>query len=239
MDKTVNAVKRFQKTIGVEADGVATASLQEKIFASDAPKYQAPAATAQPEATQKPQSEYQKLQPGDSGNAVKKLQKRLKELGYFEGNVAGNYKDLTTQAVKDFQTAIGVEADGIATAALQERLFADDAPAKEASVSYTELKYGDTGAEVKNLQKRLKELGYFEGDIGGNYLEKTQNAVELFQSAAGSRLTALPAAAFRNCCSQRMRPPEMRWDNRVQGRRLFRCRRAAPSLIQWEDRGLS
>ncbi len=197
LDKTVNAVKRFQKTIGVEADGVATASLQEKIFANDAPKYQAPAATAQPEATQKPQSEYQKLQPGDSGNAVKKLQKRLKELGYFEGNVAGNYKDLTTQAVKDFQTAIGVEADGIATAALQERLFADDAPAKEASVSYTELKYGDTGAEVKNLQKRLKELGYFEGDIGGNYLEKTQNAVELFQSAAGLKIDGVASSSLQ------------------------------------------
>lgn len=47
------------------------------------------------------------------------------------------------------------------------------------------LKYGDTGEEVKKLQRRLKELGYFAGDIGGNYLNKTKASVEFFQQDAG------------------------------------------------------
>ena len=52
----------------------------------------------------------------------------------------------------------------------------------------TELKYGDKGEAVKALQRRLKELGYFSGEIGGNYLEQTQAAVRAFQSTA--KLTA-------------------------------------------------
>ena len=42
--------------------------------------------------------------------------------------------------------------------------------------------YGCAGEEVKNIQRRLKELGYFNGSIGGNYLTKTEKAVKDFQS---------------------------------------------------------
>ena len=45
-----------------------------------------------------------------------------------------------------------------------------------------ELQYGDTGEPVKLLQTRLKELGYFSGSIGGNYLAQTRTAVLSFQS---------------------------------------------------------
>lgn len=36
---------------------------------------------------------------------------------------------------------------------------------------------------MKKLQRRLKQLGYFDGDIGGNYLTKTTKAVKEFQAA--------------------------------------------------------
>ena len=45
-----------------------------------------------------------------------------------------------------------------------------------------ELRYGDTGDAVKMLQQRLKDLGYFSGTVGGNYLDQTRSAVMLFQS---------------------------------------------------------
>lgn len=45
--------------------------------------------------------------------------------------------------------------------------------------------YGDTGENIERIQRRLKALGYFDGNIGGNYLTKTQMAVEAFQEAAG------------------------------------------------------
>ena len=46
----------------------------------------------------------------------------------------------------------------------------------------SELRYGDTGDAVKQLQQRLKDLGYFTGTVAGNYLDQTRNAVMLFQS---------------------------------------------------------
>ncbi len=74
--------------------------------------------------------EYATLQYGDKGDAVKKLQARLKELGYFSGSVAGNYLAQTQAAVKAFQSANGMTADGIATPEVQKKLFANTAASK-------------------------------------------------------------------------------------------------------------
>jgi metacaspase-1 len=51
---------------------------------------------------------------GSSGPAVEQLQQRLKALGYFSGVVDGRYGALTYSAVKRFQEANGLTADGIA-----------------------------------------------------------------------------------------------------------------------------
>lgn len=53
------------------------------------------------------------LRNGDKGDDVKELQTALKTLGYFNGDIGGNYLTLTTQAVKAFQKANGLEVDGI------------------------------------------------------------------------------------------------------------------------------
>jgi uncharacterized protein YgiM (DUF1202 family) len=63
-----------------------------------------PSPTPAPTATPSP---YQQLSPGDTGNAVKKMQTRLKALGWFGGTIGGNYLTRTTQAVKDFRTRRG------------------------------------------------------------------------------------------------------------------------------------
>ncbi len=86
-----------------------------------------PEATPVPTPTRVPvQSEdgYTTLQEGDSGTEVKRLQTRLKELGYFTGTPLGNYKTLTIAAVKAYQKAMGMEANGIATPELQKMIFA-------------------------------------------------------------------------------------------------------------------
>lgn len=45
--------------------------------------------------------------------------------------------------------------------------------------------FGCHSEEVKDVQRRLKELGYFNANIGGNYLEKTASAIEAFQLENG------------------------------------------------------
>jgi Putative peptidoglycan binding domain len=53
------------------------------------------------------------LKPGDTGHQVKVLQLALAHLGFSPGTIDGQYGAGTTQAVKNFQTAHGLTADGV------------------------------------------------------------------------------------------------------------------------------
>jgi hypothetical protein len=84
--------------------------------------------TPEPEATPTP-SPYKTLKKGMKNNkAVKNLQDRLYKLGWFSGVRDGDFGLATQTAVKKFQKAISMEQNGIATAEVQVRLYADDAP---------------------------------------------------------------------------------------------------------------
>lgn len=51
---------------------------------------------------------------GSTGSTVKQIQTRLKQWGYYTGNIDGIYGSLTTKAVKNFQWKNGLTVDGIA-----------------------------------------------------------------------------------------------------------------------------
>lgn len=51
---------------------------------------------------------------GSSGREVRKIQEKLKRCGYYSGSVDGIYGSGTESAVKKFQKANGLKADGIA-----------------------------------------------------------------------------------------------------------------------------
>jgi len=53
------------------------------------------------------------LEKGSDGEDVKELQRRLRDLGYNPGAIDGDFGSKTRSAVKDFQRAQGLEADGI------------------------------------------------------------------------------------------------------------------------------
>lgn len=53
-------------------------------------------------------------QYGSSGDEVKQIQTKLKDWGYYSGNVDGVYGSGTYEAVKKFQSSNGLTADGIA-----------------------------------------------------------------------------------------------------------------------------
>ena len=50
---------------------------------------------------------------------------------------------------------------------------------------YAVSKYGSNGTEVMELQKKLKELGYYGGETDGVFGAATQNAVKKFQKSVG------------------------------------------------------
>lgn len=64
---------------------------------------------------------------GDRNSSVVKLQKALKIHGYYTGNADGIYGDGTEEAVKKFQRARGLTADGVAGKVTIKLLFGENA----------------------------------------------------------------------------------------------------------------
>ncbi|MGD2181367.1 peptidoglycan-binding protein [Lusitaniella coriacea] len=64
------------------------------------------------------------LKPGDRGKPVRVLQHLLKELGYFEGEIDGDYGESTQTAVTNFQTSVGLDANGISDPQTWEQIKA-------------------------------------------------------------------------------------------------------------------
>ncbi|HOI94869.1 MAG TPA: L,D-transpeptidase family protein [Syntrophobacter fumaroxidans] len=52
------------------------------------------------------------MRPGESGNAVRDLQKRLQQEDFYRGEITGTFDAATQQAVKRFQAAHQIEPDG-------------------------------------------------------------------------------------------------------------------------------
>lgn len=133
---------------------------------------------------------YPVLKVGSSGSDVSDMQTRLKELGYYTGSIDGRFAGGTQDAVKAFQSANGLTADGIAGRATQDKLYSTGAVAKTITTSgtssaYSLLKDGSYGTEVRKLQARLTELGYYAGGVDGVYGSSTESAVKSFQRANG------------------------------------------------------
>ena len=59
---------------------------------------------------------------GSSGEAVRTIQTKLKNWGYYSGTVDGVYGAATVEAVKYFQRSNGLTPDGVAGPATQEKL---------------------------------------------------------------------------------------------------------------------
>lgn len=190
---TKAALVAFQKNAGLTADGIAGATTIKALNSSSAPKASASAsATAAP--TSSASATYTTLKQGSNGEAVKKLQKRLIELGYLSGSADGDYGRATTDAVKAFQKQAGLTADGIAGASTQKAVYSSDAKSKKTEADEIEdqldsikstLSMGSSGSEVTSLQKRLISLNYMSGSADGSFGAKTRDAVMLFQKQTG------------------------------------------------------
>lgn len=156
---------------------------------------------------------YAQLRLGDSGVEVKNLQRRLKELGYYDGDESGEFDEATQAALMQFEANYYQKCYGVATVKLQSMLFSqnavaaagmaeatldpagseDDEPDSTIAVpdSFRQLKFGDASEAVVSLQGRLKELGYLCGEVTGEYDYYTSCAVMRFEAAYGRKLTGI------------------------------------------------
>lgn len=136
-----------------------------------------------------------KLSQGSKGSKVTLLQTHLKSLGYYvtyNGRrlvVDGSYGTYTAWAVKQFQKANGLTQDGyfgpktcqVLNSKINKTTTVTDT--KTFDCPNINLKKGSSGELVKKLQTLLKELGYYNDVISGNFLNNTDAAVKAFQRA--------------------------------------------------------
>ena len=193
-DTTVAAVKAFQKKYNLTADGVAGSETLKKLDSAyknaDSDK------------------DDDSLRKGATGSAVKDLQTKLKKLGFYNAYVDGSYGDTTVAAVKAFQKKYNLTADGVAGSETLKKL---DSAYKNADSDKDDdsLRKGATGSAVKDLQTKLKKLGFYNASIDGDYGDTTVAAVKAFQKkynltadgVAGSATLKKLDSAYKNADS--------------------------------------
>ena len=195
-DTTVAAVKAFQKKYNLTADGIAGKETLKKLDSvyknADSDK------------------DDDSLRMGDSGSAVKDLQTKLKKLGYYSGTVDSTFGSGTYAAVRAFQKKYNLTADGVAGSETLKKL---DSVYKNADSDKDgdSLRMGDSGSDVKNLQTKLKKLGYYDGTVDSTFGSGTYAAVKAFQKkynltadgVAGSETLKKLDSAYKNADSDK------------------------------------
>ena len=195
-DTTVAAVKAFQKKYNLTADGIAGKETLKKLDSvyknADSDK------------------DDDSLRMGDSGSAVKDLQTKLKKLGYYSGTVDSTFGSGTYAAVRAFQKKYNLTADGVAGSETLKKL---DSVYKNADSDKDgdSLRMGDSGSDVKDLQTKLKKLGYYDGTVDSTFGSGTYAAVKAFQKkynltadgVAGSETLKKLDSAYKNADSDK------------------------------------
>ena len=133
---------------------------------------------------------------GDSNDEVQEVQTCLYAQGLFDGDINGYCGQLTVNAIKNFQSAIGLIADGICGYETFEILRAAaydeiDITTLMTGGAKNYLKPGDNGSRVEELQNLLAEHGYFDGEVDGIYNSATSSAVKNFQADNGLTVDGL------------------------------------------------
>lgn len=152
----------------------------------------------------------QTYRQGDRSQEITVIQERLRQLGYFNQAPTGRFGSATRQAVIKFQRQNGLAPDGIVGRQTAEVLFGTQRqvrfdtpnslplPPPFSSTYPTEvepqplaradtliLRRGDRNPDVRRLQQRLSNEGFYFGSIDGIFGAETERAVSQFQTAKG------------------------------------------------------
>ena len=105
---------------------------------------------------------------------MRDLQDALKALGYDPGPLDGVFGAKTENAVKKFQQAREIAADGVVGRVTWINI-------DEADQSHPVLRVGSIGLPVRRLQSRMSAVGFNTGGIDGRFGTTTEAAVKQLQ----------------------------------------------------------
>ena len=163
--RSTDAMKLFQRLNGLSASGNADRASLELLFSD--------AALALP-AT---------LSTGSAGDEVERLQRRLTQYGFYEGDLDNAYGQRTVSAIRAFQRHLieqgytdGITADGIATPLTQYCLYSD-----AYSTYLRDVTPGESDSEAQRIERRLNQLGYMDMPADDVLDDYAIEAIKLFQ----------------------------------------------------------
>lgn len=116
---------------------------------------------------------------GSNGVSIKVVQNHLKAAGYDPKHNNGRFDERTEAMVKQFQARSGIEVTGrvdtrtwtkLKKATLEARTNADP-----------KQMIGERSGAVKEVEKKLKKLGFNTGPVDGLYTAQTERAVDAFR----------------------------------------------------------
>ena len=128
---------------------------------------------------------------GDESNGVRDLQARLKQLQWYEPKITGRFDEVTFVAVTGFQKKRGFPATGEVDQQTWDKLISmtrqptDDEMHNRLVPGPTIISVGDSGDRVRELQARLRQIGWFDANVTGTYGKPTTVSVAGFQTKRG------------------------------------------------------
>ncbi len=144
--------------------------------------------SAKPAAPAKPAEPAALLEKGDRGEKVRELQHRLRQLDWYAGTITGTYAASTVTGVRGFQEKRKIAETGAVDDKTWTVLTTMTRTPSKAEMhnklvpGRPILKRGSTGSAVRALQARLKQIGWYSGNVTGSYGGVTAAAVKGFQA---------------------------------------------------------
>ncbi len=218
---TQSAVRRFQRENGLRVDGIvgsrtwgalnrantqniARSSSSQPVVITNPP----PVAASNPALATSNFNEFNRfLQRGDVGSDVGALQQRLRSLRYYNFTIDRRYGAATEAAVRQFQRDFGLPPTGVADSRtlIALGLTNDNDGGFNPGIAIspfetnplttdsnsTNLRVGNRGQRVRQLQEILSRRGYNPGRIDGIFGSRTRDAIIAFQLSRGLRATGV------------------------------------------------
>lgn len=124
------------------------------------------------------------LKQGMTHGDVSTLQKHLKTLGYFSHKITNYFGTVTEDAVKKFQKDYNLEVDGKVGPETSRYI-----KARITQINAAIEKEKREKEQAASIQRDLKELGHYNGEITSKIDNATIEALKIFQEEEGLEIT--------------------------------------------------